>query len=177
MPMTAFENDKKYIINEMEKTLKKEFMDYDSMNDDIDVEDMVAFLNDDDEVNDRYGDMIRENIDEFITYKFKGWDLLTTAVENCSRGMDDIAESIMDDMYDVIDNEYGSDDLKPSMVIPRWGYLILNDYVCVSEIFEECFEKEGEIKAGVVAFQSLWRGYDCRWKNPFMLLKESVDDR
>ena len=170
--MTAYENDKKYIINEMEKTLKKDFMDYAShMSDDIDVEDMVAFLNEEDEVYERYGDMIREHIDEFITYKFKGWDLLTTAVENCSRGMDDIAESIMDDMYDVIDNEYGSDDLKPSMIIPRWGYAILNDYVCVSEIFEECFEKDGEIKAGVVAFQSLWRGYDCRWKNPFMLLK------
>ena len=96
--MTAYENDKKSIINEMEKTLKKEFMDYASMVEDIDVEDMVGYLNEEDEVYDRYGDMIRENIDEFITYRFKGWDLLTTAVENCSRGMDDIAESIMDDM-------------------------------------------------------------------------------
>ena len=176
MPMTAFENDKKSIINEMEETLKKEFMDYARMNDDIDVEDMVAFLNDDDEVYDRYGDMIRENIDEFITYKFKGWDLLTNIVENIVENISDMTGTIMDDMYDVIDNEYGSDGLKPSMVIPRWGYMILNEYVCVSEIFEECFKKDGEIKAGVVAFQSLWRGYDCRWKNPFMLLKESVDE-
>jgi hypothetical protein len=177
--MTAYENDKKSIIKEMEETLFIEFMDYalNALEYDIDVEDMVAFLNEEDEVYERYGDMIRENIDEFITYRFKGWDLLTTAVENCSRGMDDIAESIMDDMYDVIDNESGSDDLKPSKIIPRWSYEILTDSVCVTDIFVECFEKEGEIKAGVVAFQSLWRGYDCRWKNPFMLLKESVDDR
>ena len=176
--MTAYENDKKSIIKEMEETLKKDFMDYASINDDITVEDMVGFLNDDDEVNDRFSDMIREQIDEFIVNEFNGFEMLQTAVDNWSRNMTDIkcfTEDIMDYMYDELVYEYGSDGLKPSMIIPRWSYEILVDYVLCSDIFVECFEKEGEIKAGVVAFQSLWRGYDCRWKNPFMLLKESVD--
>ena len=27
-------------------------------------------------------------------------------------------------------------------------------------------------KYDIIKIQRLWRGYDCRWKNPFMLLKE-----
>ena len=188
MTMTTFESVKKEIMVDMEKTLKKEFMDmnnYGEISWMLTVEEKVAFLNDDDDVYESYGELIKDDIDEYCTIHVDGCQLyksiksvnkLSTFEDCCPDKIIKMTQSIMDDMYDEIDNEYGSDDLKPSMIIPRWSYEILTDYVCVTDIFEECFEKEGEIKAGVVAFQSLWRGYDCRWKNPFMLLKESVDE-
>lgn len=176
--MTAFETDKMSIIHEMEKTIKDEFMtrSLNAIKNDIDVEDMVAFLNGDDELYERFDEIIRELIDEFLVYIFKGFEMMSTACNNNSCDIDEFAEDIMDYMYDEIDNIYGCDDVKPSMIISRWGYIILQDYVCVTEVFEECFERDNEIKGGIEVFQSLWRGYDCRWKNPFMLLKESIDE-
>jgi len=33
----------------------------------------------------------------------------------------------------------------------------------------------GKIDKGVVKIQSVWRGYDCRWKNPFLLINEKCE--
>ena len=160
--MTTFENNKMTIIHEMEKTIKTKFMAYASplMRDEITVEDMVAFLNDDDDVIDKYADIIKSQIDNFITYEYKGFEMMTTAVKNHSD--DDYNEDIMDHMYDEIYDEYISEDLKPSMIIPRWGVAILEDYVGINDIFEECFDNECEIKRGVESFQILWRSYASR---------------
>ena len=172
--MNDFETYKMSIIHEMEETIKKEFMDcsLSGIQDDIDVVDMVAYLNDDDEVSERYGEILREHIDEFITYHFmrygEGFDMMMTACNNSDSCDSSFPEAIMDYMYDAID----VDGVRPSQIIPRWGYNILDDSVRIDDIFKECFERADKINAGIKAFQSLWRGYDCRWKNPFMLLKE-----
>ena len=160
--MSVFENNKMTIIHEIEKTLKTKFMDYEGpfMEGMITVEDMVAFLNDDDDVIDKYADIIKKQIDNFITYEYQGFEEMTTAVKNHSD--DDYNEDIMDYMYDEIYDEYISEDLKPSMIIPRWGAAILEDYVGINDIFVECFDNECEIKRGVESFQILWRSYASR---------------
>ena len=164
--MSTFENDKMTIIHEMEKTLKTKFMDCEGpfMEGMITVEDMVAFLNDDDDVIDKYADIIERQIDNFITYEYQGFEEMTTAIKNHNYGMPK-NEDIMDYMYDEIYEEYISEDLKPSMIIPRWGAAILEDYVGINDIFEECFDNECEIKRGVESFQILWRSYASRCKS------------
>ena len=130
----------------------------------ITVEDMVAFLNDDDDVIDKYADIIERQIDNFITYEYQGFEEMTTAIKNHNYGMPK-NEDIMDYMYDEIYEEYISEDLKPSMIIPRWGAAILEDYVGINDIFVECFDNECEIKRGVESFQILWRSYASRCKS------------
>ena len=175
--MTDFQEDKNTIMKDMTRTLTSKFMDYASgrcVFGDIDeVEDMVGYLAEDNEVWDHYSDMIRECIDDFVHYRLNCWDLLSVAVDNCSREMNDIAEDILDDMYDLVDDEYGSDDLKPSKVIPRWAYCILREEVGISDIFKELFEKEDEIISGITSLQAIMRGRSIRWRYPlFAMMQE-----
>jgi len=169
--MTAFDEDKKTIMDDMTKTITSKFMDYvEHISDDIDLEDMVGYLSENDEVWNRYSDKIIENVDEFVSHNFKGWDLLSTAVDNCYRHMDEIVEDILDDMYQIIVDEYGSDNLKPSQVIPRWAYCTLREEVGISDIFKELFEKEGEIISGITTLQAVMRGRCIRWRYPLFAI-------
>ena len=169
--MSTFENDKMTIIHEMEKTLKTKFMAYASplMRNEITVEDMIDFLNElDDDKFDRYEDMIKRHIDDFITYEYHGFEEMNAAIKNHNYGMpktEDIMDYMYDEIYDEYYNEYISEDLKPSMIIPRWGVAILEDYVCVTDMFEECYEKDCDIKRSVESFQILWRSYASRCKS------------
>lgn len=172
--MTAFDEDKKTIMEDMTKTITSEFMNYASLMDLYDevdeVEDMVGYLSENNEVWNRYSDMIIESIDEFVSHRLDGWGLLSVAVENCSRDMNDIAEDVLDDMYDMVDNEYGSDDLKPSKVIPRWAYITLREEVGIRDIFKELCEQEDEIISGITTLQAVMRGRSIRWRYPLFAM-------
>ena len=65
-------------------------------------------------------------------------------------------------------DEYGMECVGDSLLkkehLVVW-YMMSNDVV-----------NEIKGKYDIIKIQRLWRGYDCRWKNPFMLLKESVDE-
>ena len=169
--MNAFDEDRKTIMEDMTKTITSKFMDYaEHISDDIDLEDMVGCLSENNEVWNSYSDIITESVDEFVSHRLNCWDLLSVAVENCSRDMEDIAEDILDDMYDMIDNEYGSDDLKPSQVIPRWAYMTLREEVGITDIFKELFEKEDEIISGITTLQAVMRGRSIRWRYPLFAM-------
>ena len=97
-------------------------------------------------------DEIRDFIDESCYFILDGFDLSKMS-----------ADTLLEIQIALVD-EYGMECVGDS--------LFKKDHLITWYMMSNGVVNDIKCKYDIIKIQRLWRGYDCRWKNPFLLLKE-----